>query len=178
MITTVPVVAIRGSVVFPNTDSILSFGRPKSVAAINAAFAENRVVAIFAQRDANTTDPEIDELEKIGTIATITQMMSTEGEIHAMVHGQARITIEESVAHEPYLIAKVKELTEEKQTDDEIVALARQLTDLFRKAINLGKSVEITTVMRIVSGQAEPSEVVDSVASLLDIKARDKQKLL
>lgn len=176
--TTVPVVAIRGSVVFPNTDSILSFGRPKSVAAVNAAFAENRVVAIFAQRDANTTDPEISELEKVGTIATITQMMSTEGEIHAMVHGQARITIEEAVAHEPYLIAKVKELSEEKQTDDEIVALARQLTDLFRKAINLGKSVEITTVMRIVSGQAEPAEVVDSVASLLDIKARDKQKLL
>jgi ATP-dependent Lon protease len=175
---TVPVVAIRGSVVFPHTDSILSFGRPKSVAAVNAAFAENRVVAIFAQKDANIADPDVTELEEVGTIATITQMMSTEGEIHAMVHGQARITVEESVATEPYLIAKVKEIPEDPQTGDEIVALSRQLTESFRKAINLGKSVEITTVMRIVSGQAEPIEIVDSVASLLDIKARDKQKLL
>jgi ATP-dependent Lon protease len=178
IIRTVPIVAIRGSVVFPHTDSILSFGRPKSVAAVNAAFQENRVIAIFTQRDASIPDPDIEDLHKIGTIATITQMMSTEGEIHAMVRGQARIRIEEAVSHEPYLVGRVSEITEDNSMGDEVIALARQLTDLFRKSINLGKSVEITTVMKIVSGQVDAPELVDSVASLLDLKTREKQKIL
>src|SRR3990172_10004120 len=87
----VPIVAIRGSVVFPHTDNLLTFGRPKSVAAVNSSFQEDRVVAIFSQKDARTTDPTETDLYKIGTIATITQMMSTEGEVHTLVRGQARI---------------------------------------------------------------------------------------
>ena len=54
----VPIVAIRGSVVFPHTDALLSFGRAKSVAAINSAFQEDKVIAIFTQKDARTPDPK------------------------------------------------------------------------------------------------------------------------
>ena len=95
----VPVVAVRGSVVFPRTDTLLSFGRPKSVSAVNSAFQEDRVIAIFSQKDPRATEPGKDGLYGVGTIATITQMMSTEGEIHALVRGQARITLKEVVAH-------------------------------------------------------------------------------
>lgn len=178
LIRTVPIVAIRGSVVFPHTDSILSFGRPKSVAAVNAAFQENRVIAIFTQRDPNVSDPEADDLYSLGTIATITQMMSTEGEIHAMVHGQSRIRLQEIINHDPYLTGRVEEIPDAPVISDEVKALARQLTELFKRSINLGKSVDLTTVMKIVSGQAEPTELVDSVASLLEIKPREKQRLL
>ena len=72
---TIPVVAIRGSVVFPRTDSLLSFGRPKSLAAVNSAFQEDKVIAIFSQKDSRTSDPSDEDLYEIGTIATITQMM-------------------------------------------------------------------------------------------------------
>src|SRR3989344_2898383 len=109
----VPIVAVRGSVVFPRTDTLLSFGRPKSVSSINAAFQEDKVVAIFSQKDSRSTDPEEEDLYKVGTIATITQMMSTEGEIHALVRGQARIKLHEVITNEPHLIGKVQELTEE-----------------------------------------------------------------
>ncbi len=124
------------------------------------------------------TDPEFDDLYEIGTIATITQMMSTEGEIHAMVHGQARIRLKDIISFEPYLIGQVEEISEDPANTDEVQALARQLTELFKRSINLGKSVDITTVMKIVSGQAEPVELVDSVAYLLEIKPKEKQKLL
>ena len=67
----VPIVAVRGSVVFPHTDSLLSFGRQKSVAAINAAFGGDRVVAIFTQKDQRTQDPSFEDLYEIGTIATV-----------------------------------------------------------------------------------------------------------
>jgi len=174
----VPIVAIRGSVVFPHTDNVLTFGRPKSVYAINSAFQEDRVIAIFSQKDVKTTDPGMEDLYKVGTIATITQMMSTEGEINALVRGQARVRLDEIVSHEPFLVGKVQEIDEVDTKGDEVVALSKQLIELFRKAVNFGKQAEIMTVMRIVSGQAEPSEVCDQIAATVEIKASEKQKLL
>lgn len=175
---TIPVVAIRGSVVFPRTDSLLSFGRPKSLAAVNSAFQEDKVIAIFAQKDSRTTDPSDEDLYEIGTIATITQMMSTEGEIHALVRGQARIKLDEVISREPYILAKVSEIAEKEGSGVEVKALAKKLAELFKKAINLGKSAEIMTVMRLVSGNVEPNELVDQIASILDIKVTEKQELL
>jgi ATP-dependent Lon protease len=174
----VPIVAIRGSVVFPHTDNLLTFGRPKSVSAVNNAFQEDRVIAIFTQKDPRTADPLEEDLYKVGTIATITQMMSTEGEVNALVRGQERIKLEEIVAYEPYLTGKVIELSQDIKETDEVKALSKKLIELFKKAINLGKQAEIMTVMKVVSGQVSAVELVDQVASLLEIRVAEKQKLL
>ncbi len=175
---TVPVVAVRGSVVFPHTDSLLSFGRSKSISAVNTAFQEDRVIAVFSQRNPESEDPEFSDLYKVGTIATITQMMTVDGEIHAMIKGQARVRIVEELANEPHMVAKVEEIAEEDLDTDESQALGRQLTELFRRAVNLGKNVEIPVVMRIISGQSETVEIADSIAALLDIRTKEKLSLL
>ena len=174
----VPIVAIRGSVVFPNTDSILSFGRPKSVAAINSAFQGNRLVAIFTQKHSRVTNPILDDLYETGTLAVITQIMSSESEIHAMVQGKARIKLSQIISNEPFLTGEVVEIADRNIVAPEIDSLTKQLSELFRKAVNLGKGVDINTIMRVLSKQPKPKELVDSVASLLDIKTKDKQKLL
>jgi ATP-dependent Lon protease len=174
----VPVVAIRDSVVFPHTDTLLTFGRKKSVLAINSAFQEDRVIAIFTQKDPKTPDPTEEDLYKVGTIATITQMMSTDGEIHTLVRGQARIKMSEIMTHEPYLIAKITEIKEDETGENELKALTKKILELFKKGINLGKQAEIMTVMRLVSGQLDPKELVDQIASLLEIKTSEKQKIL
>jgi ATP-dependent Lon protease len=174
----VPIVAIRGSVVFPRTDPVLTFGRKKSVAAINTAFQQDRVIAIFTQKNPRETDPGQEDLYKVGTIATISQMMSTEGEIHAVVRGQARITLENIISHDPHMIGEVIEIPEEIDNSAEVQAMSKKIVDLFKKSINLGKQAEIMTVMKIVSGQVDPNELADQVASLLDIKTIEKQKLL
>lgn len=174
----VPIVPVRGSVVFPHTDTLVSFGRAKSVAAVNSAFQEDRVIAIFTQKDPRTADPAEEDLNTIGTIATITQMMTTEGEVHALIRGQARITLREVIADEPYLIGKVEEIPEEIEQTPEIGILAKKVQDLFKKAVNLGKQAEIMTVMKLVSGSVEPIEISDQVASLLEIKPAEKQKIL
>jgi len=174
----VPIVAIRGSVVFPHTDTLLSFGRQKSVLAINSAFQQDRVVAIFSQKDPKTTDPDEKDLYEVGTIATITQMMQTDGEIHALIRGQARIKLQEVISHEPFLLGRVVELDEQRKETPEIKALANNLSNIFKKAINLGKQVEVVTVMKIISGQVEAYELADQVASLLELKVSEKQKLL
>lgn len=174
----VPIVPVRGSVVFPHTDTLISFGRAKSVAAVNSAFQDDRVIAIFSQKDPRTEDPGMEDLNKVGTIATITQMMTTEGEIHALIRGQARISLSEVLAEEPYLIGKVEEIPEEIQDAPAVGVLARKVQELFKKAINLGKQAEIMTVMKLVSTSSEPVEIADQVASLLEIKPTEKQKIL
>lgn len=174
----VPIVAIRGSVLFPHTDTLLSFGRPKSVFAVNSAFQEDRVIAVFTQKDPRTSDPGKEDLYKVGTIATITQMMSTEGEIHAMVRGQARIELDSILSNEPYLIGEVAEITEEKDDAPEIKALAKKLAELFKRSVNLGKQAEITAVMRLISDTVSPVELVDQVAGLLEVEVAERQKLL
>jgi len=174
----IPIVAIRGSVVFPYTDAVLSFGRKKSLDAVNASFQQDKIVGIFTQKDPRTADPMIDDLYKIGTVATITQIMSTEGEIHSVVKGQARIKLLEIVNSEPYLIGRVEEISPDIDSTSETVAISNKVVDRLKKAINLGKQAEIMTVMRLVSGSVEPVEVADQVASILDIKTFEKQKLL
>jgi len=174
----IPVVAVRGTVVFPHTDTLLTFGRRKSVEAVNTAFEDTRVIAIFSQKDPRTSDPKEEDLYKIGTIATITQMMSTDGEIHALIRGQARIRLEKITEEEPYLVGEVTEIEETSKGGDETVAMANKLSELFKKAVNLGKKAEILTVMRLVSGKVEPGEQVDQISALLDIKLSEKQKLL
>jgi ATP-dependent Lon protease len=174
----VPIVAIRGSVVFPHTDTLLSFGRQKSVLAVNSAFQQDRVVAIFSQKDPKTVDPREEDFYKVGTIATITQMMQTDGEIHALIRGQARIKLQEIVSNEPFLLGRVVELDEERKETPEVKALANNLSSIFKKAINLGKQVEVVTVMKIISGQVDAYELADQVASLLDLKVTEKQRLL
>jgi ATP-dependent Lon protease len=174
----VPIVPIRGSVVFPHSDTLLSFGREKSVSAVNSAFQGDRVVAIFTQKDPKTVDPDKEDLFDVGTIATITQMMSTDGEIHALIRGQARITLKEIIAHEPFLIGKVEEIPEEIENVLTINILAKKLQDLFKRAVNLGKQAEIMTVMKLVSGNVEPLELADQIAAVLDIRPAEKQELL
>jgi len=174
----VPIVPVRGTIVFPHTDTLVSFGRPKSVAAVSSAFQEDKVIAIFAQKDPRTANPDEEDLFEIGTIATITQMMSTEGETHALIRGQARIKLSEIIAHEPYLIGKVEEISEENFETPDVTVLSKKLQELFKKAINVGKQAEIMTVMKLVSGTVEPIELSDQIAAILEIKAEEKQKIL
>ncbi len=177
-IRTVPIAAIRGSVVFPHTDIPLAFGRPKSVSAINEAFGKDKVVAIFTQRDPRVSDPKQDDLYPIGTITTITQMMTTDGEVHALVRGRARVKLLKIVSDKEFITGEVKELSEEDLETSEAQSAAKQLLELFKKSINLGKQAEIMTVMRLVSGSVKPTELADQVASFLDVKTSERQKLL
>jgi ATP-dependent Lon protease len=94
------------------------------------------------------------------------------------VKGMNRVRLVEELADEPYLVAKVMEITEDDYSGDEVEALTKRLVEQFRKAINMGKGVEITTIMRILSNQTDAVEIVDSVAGLLDMKTADKQELL
>ncbi|MCX7928788.1 MAG: endopeptidase La [Patescibacteria group bacterium] len=176
-----PIVAIRGSVLFPSTDLALNFGRKKSIEAMSFAFNQDKVVGIFTQIDSRTVDPNYNDLNKVGTLAIISQMMSTENEVVALVKGQKRIFLKEIVSTEPYLLGIVEEIQEEELSNQyklDVEALTNKISELFKKAINLGKQAELVSVMRLISDQINPSDLADQVASLLDISAKKKQEIL
>lgn len=174
----IPVVALRGSVVFPRTEAILTFGRPKTKAAIQAAFSTDRLVGVFTQRDARVIDPQSKDLYSVGTLGIVQQMMPTDNEIHVLVQGVARIKIKDILSEHPILVYNVEEIAEEKGATSSEIALTRHLLKIFEKAVQLGKAVDVQTMMRLSSSRIEPHEVADQISYLLDVKTSQKQELL
>ena len=174
----IPAVALRGAVVFPRVESILTFGRPKSKLAVNSAFSGNRLLAIFTQKDARVSEPGPQDIYEVGTLASIQQLMPIEGEINVLVRGLARVRARDFLSLDPFFIAKVEEVKEEISGMGSEDALTRHLLDLFEKSVHLGKPADVQTVMRLISNKSEAVEVVDQIAYLLDLKTAQKQELL
>ncbi|OGG08642.1 endopeptidase La [Candidatus Gottesmanbacteria bacterium RBG_16_43_7] len=172
-----PVVSIRDGVVFPGAEMILTFGRQRSVAAIEAAQSTGRKIVLVMQKNARINDPVPSDLHTIGTIGEIVQMMKNEGEINALVRGVSKIEITSYEATEPYFIAKVALRDDKEEDNDEVKALTRHLTNELRRAVNIGKSLDFLTFMNIMSGQS-PKVLSYQVAGVLDVKPSQRQQLL
>lgn len=173
----IPIIPIRDGIIFPNTDTVLTFGRQKSLAALESSFQHERTVCFVLQRNSKLNDPDPEDLYNVGTISRIERMIRTDGEINAQVRGVSRVKILSFVQHDSFLLAKVVELPDLLEDSAEVKALCNHLTNQFRKAINLGKSVDFLTFMNIMSDNS-PAELSDLVASVLDIKPQEKQEIL
>src|SRR5260221_3401867 len=173
----VPIIPIRDGIIFPNTDSVLTCGRPKSLAALESSFQHERVVCFVLQKNARVNDPSTDDLFEIGTLSQIQRMIRTNGEINAQVRGLSRVKIISYEEHDSYLMARVVEMPDVLDDSPEIKALCNHITNEFRKAMNLGKSADFLVFMNIMSDN-NPSELADLVASVLEIKPQKRQALL
>lgn len=173
----VPIIPIRDGIIFPNTDSVLTFGRPKSLSALESSFKQERIVCFVLQKNPRLNDPTPDELYDVGTLCRIERMIRTDGEINAQVRGLARVRIISYEEHEAFFVAKVEELQDVLEDSPEVKALCNHLTNEFRRAMNLGKSIDFLVFMNIMSDNA-PSEFSDLIASVLDLKPQERQALL
>ncbi len=174
---TLPVIPIRDGVVFPYTEMVLTFGRSKSLSAIEASSSTDRMVIFVMQKSFNIQDPSPKELYSIGTLARIERLLKTDGEVNALVKGLARVKIVSYESMEPYLLAKAIEIPDEFTPSDEITAIVNHITNELKKAVNIGKSVDFLSFMNIMSGLTPP-EFANHVAAILEIKPIEKQYLL
>jgi ATP-dependent Lon protease len=173
----VPIIPIRDGIIFPYTDSVLTFGRPKSLAALEYSFAQERIVGFVLQKNAKLNDPASSDLYTVGTLSHIERMIKSEGEINAQVKGLSRIKILEYLQDTPYLMARVAEVEDDFEDTPELKALTNHLITEFRKAVNLGKFVDFLVFMNVMSDNS-PSQLADLVASVLDLKPAEKQEIL
>lgn len=174
---TLPVVPIRDGIVFPGAEMILTFGRQRSVMAIEAAQKSNKRVILVMQRNPNVNDPAPADLYTTGTIAEIVQMMKNEGEINALVRGISKVEVTNYEVSDPFYIATATQLTEELEDSDETKALVNHLISDLRRAVNMGKSMDFLTFMNIMSGLGS-LELSYQVAGILDLKPGERQELL
>ncbi|OGH16871.1 MAG: endopeptidase La [Candidatus Levybacteria bacterium RIFCSPHIGHO2_02_FULL_37_10] len=173
----IPLIPIRDGVIFPNTDSVLTFGRPKSLAALESSFSSERIVCFVLQKNSKLNDPNPSDLHSVGTLSRIERMTRTEGEIIAQVRGISRVRIVSVEDQNSYFVAKIVEIPDVVDNSPEIKALCNHLTNEFRRAMNLGKTVDFLVFMNIMSDNS-PYEFADLIASVLDIKPQERQELL
>ncbi len=172
-----PLIALREGVLFPNTESVLVFGRQQSKLALNAGQGSHKYVVIVAQKNNKVEDPKPKDLYEIGTLAKIERSLDHEGETHALLRGIRRVRIESFQQTEPFPVVIAKHLDEKVKETDELEAELKHLADLFRKTVQSGKAVEFFNFMQLVGG-LRSRELIDHIASTLDIPTKDKQNLL
>lgn len=172
-----PIIPIREGVLFPSTESILTFGREVSLNAIKKASQDNQQVVLLTQKDAAVDQPGPSDLYQIGTLATIERTLDTEGRLNALVKGIGRVQVNKFTQLQPTLKAQVTRLHDYVKRDEEMKALTSHLQKIFRKAIHLGKPVEFLNFMKLMSGVTE-GELADQIASTLKIKNGQKQQIL
>ena len=172
-----PVVPIRDGVVYPGTEMILTFGRARSVSAIEAAQNTGKRVILVMQRNPNINDPTPSDLYTIGTVGEIVQMMRNEGEINALVKGLAKVDILTYEAIEPYFVGRAIDRPDVIEESDEVKALCHHLTAELRRAVNMGKSMDFLTFMNIMSGVGS-QQLSYQIAGVLEMKPNERQELL
>ena len=176
-----PVLPLKDVVVFPYIILPLSVSREKSINAVDAALAEQRIIMLVAQRDAQSETPRGEELFPVGTVAAIMRMLKLpDGRIRLLVQGLSRARIDSFLAEEPYLKAKITQLEEATTPKDlppEHEALLRSVKQNLEKSVSLGKNIS-PEVMVIAANLDDPARLADLAASNLDLKLEDAQKIL
>jgi ATP-dependent Lon protease len=156
----------------------LFVGREKSVAALEAAMADDRELFLVAQLDPGEDDPDRDALYDLGVIATAMQLLKLpDGTVRVLVEGVKRARLVDLVPRDGFVAAEVEEVEEESSDGAEVQALMRSVIEQFDNYAKLNKRLPPETGIQL-SEIEEPSALADAVASNLSIKVADKQALL
>ena len=175
---TLPILPLRDIVVFPHRIVPLFVGREKSVAALEAAMADDKQLFLVAQLDPSEDDPDRDALYDLGVIATAMQLLKLpDGTVRVLVEGAQRAKLVNLVDADGYQAAEVELVAEEDGDATEGQALMRSVIEQFENYAKLNKRLPAETSMQL-SDIEEPSILADAVASNLSIKVADKQALL
>ena len=178
IVRTLPLLPLRGILVFPNMVIHLDVGREKSVQAIEEAMLQERVIFLATQKEAQTDDPGEEDIYQIGTVAEVKQLLKLPGgTIRVLVEGIARARIKSYTAHEPFFKVEIDQYDEVFKKTPEVEALMRNLVYQFEQYVKLSKRIPPETVVSVVNLE-EPGRLGDIIASHLALRIEDKQSIL
>ena len=177
-LTALPLLPLRDVVVFPHMVIPLFVGRPKSIKALDMAMEAGKHILLVAQKQAAKDDPGAADLNEIGTIATVLQMLKLpDGTVKVLVEGTQRAQISEVEDRGEYLVAKAVPMPGDPGSANEVEAMRRALLAQFDQYVKLNKKIppEILTSM---SGIDEGGRLADAIAAHLPLKLEQKQHIL
>ncbi len=176
---TLPVIALRNTVLFPNVVLPITVAREKSVKAIEEAQKSNKWIGVIAQKDSSNEDPSPDEIYSTGTLAKVVkQIKMPDGNITIFIMGRMRFKIAEYVQSDPFYVAKVNYLEDIYPKDDaSFDALISSIKDYSEKIAAQSPNMpnEASIVLRNIEQQ---SFLMHFVASNISAKLQDKQAML
>ncbi len=177
-IKTMPVLALRGILVFPNMIMHLDVGREKSVAALEKALVEDNEIFLVSQRQANQDQPAPEDLYTTGTVAGIKQILKLPGgTVRVLVEGISRARVLSFLEWEPLFLAEIELLEEDERVTSETEVYMRALLNQFERYIKMSKKIPSDTLLS-VSEVEEPGRLADLISTHLSLKIEQKQQML
>ncbi|WP_313471687.1 LON peptidase substrate-binding domain-containing protein, partial [Lysinibacillus sp.] len=176
--TNVPLLPLRGLLVYPSMVLHIDVGRNRSVAALEQAMLEDQMILLVTQKEMHDEQPEEQDLYSVGTIAYVKQMLKLpNGTLRILVEGVARATWENYRALDKYTVVDIDIKEESVDKDVETLALMRTLLTYFEKYAKSSNKITTETI-NTVTDIEEPGRLADIIASHLPFKIADKQEVL
>jgi ATP-dependent Lon protease len=176
-----PLLPVRDLVVYPFMILPLFVGRETSIKAVEEALNNtDRLILLASQKDITAESPTPSEIYEMGTVAMIMRMRKLpDGRIKILIQGLAKARIKEFVDTEPYYKVKVErvEVQPVSASSSTIEALARTVKENLEKVISLGKILS-PDILMVLEDIQDPGRLADLVASNLNLKVSDAQKVL
>ena len=178
VISILPLLPLRGVLVFPYMVIHLDVGREKSVQAIEEAMLLDRKIFLATQKEAQKDEPAQEDIYAVGTVAEIKQLLKLPGgTIRVLVEGISRGRILKYTGNEPFFRVEIEEFKDAVAKTPEIEALMRSLIYQFEQYVKLSKRIPPETVVSVVNLE-EPGRLADIIASHLNLKIDDRQIIL
>lgn len=174
----IPLLPLRGLLVYPTMVLHLDVGRERSVKALEQAMVDDSLILLATQHQVHIEEPSPDDVYQMGTVARVRQMLKLpNGTIRVLVEGLYRAQIEEFEKTDPFYQVHAKKVVEEEVDDLDTQALMRSVLDHFEQYLRLSKKVSAETYSAVADID-EPGRLADVIASHLPLKIADKQRIL
>jgi ATP-dependent Lon protease len=179
LVKTVPLIALKNKVLFPNEVVSLIFEREQSLLALNDAM-DNDVNPVFVFQRTDEHNIKTENLYKIGTVGKIIRVWRMpEGPTGVLVEGLEPVIIHKIDETDSGLKANYSILEQEKyESNIEVEALIRNITNIFRDIVNMGVSIPLSVMNEIINDNIDPVTLSYLITSILSIKNSEKQDLL
>jgi ATP-dependent Lon protease len=176
--TTLPILPLKETVVFPESMTPLAIGQERSIKLIDDVIAGDRLLALVTVRDADAEAPGWDDLYEVGTAAVVHKMIRVpDGTLRVLVQGLRRVRIARHISDDPYLVGELEELPDHVEETKELEALTRNVQGLFARIIGLVPYLP-EELQLAAANVDDPSALASLVASTLRLKTEEKQHLL
>jgi len=175
---TLPVLALKNTVLFPGIVIPITVGRARSVKAVKAAFESDKLIAVFSQKEMNTEDPTEMDLFKIGVVARIIKILKMpDGSTTAILQGRQRCELIRLSSEDPYLEAEISQLPMNENNSIEFKAKISSIKDMSRKIIEMSPQIPAEAAL-MLNNITSDGFLLNFIASNLNIPVKAKQEVL
>ncbi|MBU1000260.1 endopeptidase La [Patescibacteria group bacterium] len=178
-----PVGPLRDTVIFPGNSVPIISGRPKSKAALDAAWNSDKLIVFVTQKNSRIEKPTEKELYKVGTVCLIRRVVKNPGgEYTLQAEGFSRVYLKNFTKAEPYLEAEIEEIPELYEKSEQTEALVRTVREQMKRFLELGGNPFFDQSnfanWSLLTYSDDPNQLVNSITQSIDFKTIDKQQIL